>query len=753
MADAATALIADGHASSGGDHASLTMLPRAGWGQRVYQRTAGRFPESRARILFAAAVRNEEIVVPIPDPLLSDEDTDFVAYIAPERKALEAGLRQQLVSNPPIYERPPVGGKDSDEKDADLVETFANALREELVPWDAIIGKAAEDGEYGVTMAFDLDDFLAAPLPSDVKTPEEWEQLPESEQDDWTEVRLSGGRVSYRRYKQKYWRDKEGRRPTDRYYREVGDDGTRKQFERNDLATRRAWREHAKAFKAGQIPLVVNLVSALDCAPFLVRGKKHRRWECRGLAIKRQYEQDDLIAQGYRWAGLGSALYPVAFDGSANGRMVTVYEIWCYLEDEDGQPVPCIVYEVDGRLTECWNDTTGDYEPAVLNLKDEYGLKTLPATYVHAAHTESDDPDMYAYPAMYPLLSPILNREGTLTAYQAHLRKYAFSKRTVTPDPNLPKEAWLQADNSPRAIDLEADIVTLPGPMGTLVEPPAPSALKDLVVVYDKDIDSNAPSDAIRGTGGSSASGHSLSLQEGFFLNANNHILEAARMTVQWIGETALEMLDALEETFSVRASVFQRQKPPADAQQAVKKNQAIELDSRWLKGNYTLVAKFPKIGNLAEIQQLADLADRGKASFADVMEARGKTSVFNERVEIAVDAWWNSEQGRQFLFLQMLKRRGDAEQAAALEQQMNGAMQPNGLPTSAVPPELQALAAGGPPMGMGQPGPPPGGPQPSGMTLPNVAESALAGQYAGALGSQNLVNDSRARMMAGLPA
>lgn len=744
------ALVANGHGASGGDHASLTLLPKDGWGQRVFQRRAAAFPESRARILFASAVRNEEIVVPIPDPLLSDDDVDFVAYIAPERKALEAGLRQQLAANPPTYERPPVSGSDADEKSADLTETFANALRDEVVPWDAIIGKAAEDGEYGVTMAYDLDDFLAAPLPSDVKTPEEWEALPEAERDDWTEVRLSGGRISYRRYKQKYWRDAEGRTPKDRTYRDVGDDGLRKQFERNDLATRRAWREHARAFKAGQIPLVVNLVSALDCAPFLVRGKGSARWECRGLAIKRQYEMDDLLAQGYRWGGLGSALYPVAFDGTSGGRMVTVYEIWCYLEDEEGQPVPCIVYEVDGKLTECWNERAQGYEPAVINLQDEYGLKCLPANYFHAAHTESDDPDMYAYPAMYPLLSPILNREGAITEYQCHLRKYSHSKRTVQPDPNVPKEAWLNADNSPRALDLEADVITIPGPMGTLVEPPVPESLKNLTQIYDKDIDANAPSDAIRGTGGSNASGHSLSLQEGFFLNANNHILECARMTVQWIGEMSLEMLDALEETFNVRASVFQRQKPPADAQQAVKKNQAIELDSRWLKGNFTLNAVYPKVGNLAEIQQTADLADRGYATFADVMEARGKSSVFNERVEVAVDAFWKGDQGMKLLVLEALKRRGDMERAAILEKQMRNEMQPNELPTDAVPPELRAMAAAGPPMG--QPGMGASGAPPSPTQLPNVAQSSLAGTVAGAMGSQNLVNDSRTRMMAGLP-
>jgi hypothetical protein len=166
-------------ATGGNDLVTLEYVP-AGWAERMFSRSAARYPESRARIAFTAAVRNEEIVVPIPDPLLSNEDTDFVAYIAPERKAIEAGLRQQLESNPCVYERPPVSGSDADDKAADLVETFANAMRQEIVPWTGIVGKATEDGEFGVTLAFDLDDFMAAPMPSDIKSPEDWAALPEA---------------------------------------------------------------------------------------------------------------------------------------------------------------------------------------------------------------------------------------------------------------------------------------------------------------------------------------------------------------------------------------------------------------------------------------------------------------------------------------------------------------------------------------------------------------------------------------------
>lgn len=291
---------------------------------------------------------------------------------------------------------------------------------------------------------------------------------------------------------------------------------------------------------------------------------------------------------------------------------------------------------------------------------------------------------------------------------------------------------------------MSADIVFLPGPLAPLAQPPAPNAIRDQLLIYGNDIDQNSPGEQTRGAGDSSASGHSLNLQQGFFLAANRHIMEAARKCVEWIGSMALRMLVALEETHGVRASVFVREKPPADAQPAKKRGQAIEIDSRWFKGNFTLVARYPKIGNLAEIQQMADLADRGFASFPDVMEARGKTSVMNERVQIAIDQFWKGGPGQQLLALQALKERGDTERAAMLEAQMRQEMQPNGLPTAAIPPELRAMGPGGPPQQ-------PQGPMP-GVQMPNMAASQLGGTVAGAIGSGAQLNDSAALAAAGLP-
>jgi hypothetical protein len=730
-----TTLQGASHAAASPDRATVEYVPD-GWPEAMFRKAAGRFEESRARITFAQDVRHENIVVPIPDSLLSDDEIDFVTYIDPSRKTIESGWKQSLAEHPPVYERPPISGSDKDERDADMVETVANALRETIVNWDGLVGKAVEDGEVGVTVQYELEDFFSAPQPSDILEPADWKKLPKKEQDDWTEVDLGQGRISYRRYRQAYWRDADGRKRGDAYYRRSDDDGERKTFKRDDLATRRAWREHAKSWRAGQIPLTVRLVPAANCAPLLVAGTDNERWRCRGLAIREQYAIDDLVARGYAWTGLGTELYPIAFDGSASSKSVWVYQVHCWLEADDGEPHPCVVTSIDGQYTEQRGAGAEDYRAAIVDLKAEYGLSILPANYYHFAHTEADDPDRYAYPAMYPLMSSILNREGTLTAYQTHIRKYALGKLATVPNPDVPSESWLSADGSPKPIDLTADIITLPGPVAPLAQPPAPNAVRDLLLIYSQDVQANSPGEQTRGAGDSDASGHSLQLQQGYFLSANRHILEGCRKAVEWIGETALEMLAALEDQYGTKASVFVREKPPADAQPARRRGQAIEIDSRWFKGNFTLVARYPEIGNLAEVQQLADLSERGLASFADVMEARGKTSTFNERVAIAIDAFWKSEQGQQLLMLTALKQRGDMERAAILEAQMQGDLQPGGLPSDAVPPELAMMQ----------------GQQMPGVQLPNMAASQLGGTVAGAIGAGAQLNDAAALAGAGLP-
>lgn len=722
-----------------------------GWVRQFWEETTPRFRDRSERIEFTAAVRNEDIVVPIPDPLISDEDVNFVAYIAPERKTLESHIRQTLEANEPIYQRPVFGGRESDENNADLIEAFSAGLYAQLIDFPTIIGKLTEDGEKATVLQFDLDYLLAVPSPSESITPDEYAELPEDERDDWTEVVRSGGRRSYRRYRQQFWRDADGRKPSDPYYRKLNDDGERAEFKRNDLATRRAWREHKKAMSEGKLPLVVRHIPALDCAPILARGTGKTRWDCQGLVIKNRFEESTLLAQGLAWVDSTGTLVQRGYEADrTTGRYLDVYEAHLWLENEEtGEKDPCIIYEIDGARETCREGRDGRLGPAVINLRDQYGIDFLCVNYPFGPHSSADDPDAYGFPLAYPLLATILNLEDNRTNFNVHHRKYAYSKPAVQIDAKVDPATYLLADGSPRPLDVNADYILLPGPFGPLTPMPSPSGVRELDQMFQRALDTNT-ADAPQ-TGGD-ASGHSLTVQGGYFKAANLHILEGARQDVEWIGTTAMRMLAALEDKHKIRASVYPAGDVPADAHPSLQKKAIIEFDSRWFKGNYQLKAVYPKVGNLAEIQQEADLKERGLSTFRRVMEKKGVQSVFAERVEVAADQWWESEQGKQFLVLEALKRRGDMERAQMLEAQMRGDMQPNGLPTAAIPPEILALqqqmqGAGGAPMAGGMP---PGAQPMPGMQLPNIAGSALGGTVAGALGNAQLQANSQA--MTGMP-
>ena len=730
--------------------------------KRLFEDTSHRFQERSERILYTRAMRNEEITVPVPDSLISDEDISFVAYIAPERKTIESHMRQSWSANVPVCKRVRLSDDDSGVSNTDMAQAFAEGLKAQIVAFDPIIGRLVEDGEMAVVLQYDLDYLLATPSPHDILDEDGWKKLPKAEQGDWRPVRRSGGRIEYRRYKTTYWRDKSGRSTADPYYRKLNDDGTRRRFERDELATRRAWKAHAKAIEQGKIPILVRLIPALDVAPILQRGVGRRPWECRGLAIRSKFEESDLLARGLWWNGAGGEMTPVAFGAErTRGRMVDFYEAHVYLDDPDdpdGLPAPCIIYCADGHPTWSVSGPEGakSMEPAVINLKERYGITKLPANYFWGAHSEDSDPDFYGFPVIYPLVSTILNREGTRTSFQAHLRKYAFSKLAMVPDPKMPAAAYTNADGSFKDIDLDKEVVTLPGPVTTLVQPPPPTAVLALDGMYTQDLQANSPADPLAGGGASGASGHSLTVQKAYFNSANSHVLEGARECVEWIMTTALEMVAALDTKMGIRVAVPPADEVPQGGQGRARKS-LLEYQPSWFEGSYAIKAVYPSVGNLAEIQQTADLADRGYASFEDVMDKRQKASVQEERIKIMLDQFWKSPVGQQMLFLDVLRRRGQIEQADQLEAQLNREIQPNGLPTAAIPPDIAAMASqlppgGGMSTGSGMlPNSPmgaqqPGQPQPmGGLQMPNIAGSALGGLIQGAVGTGPMLADARA--------
>jgi hypothetical protein len=759
------------------DHIPDKALEKA-WTRR-YQRYAG----SRNRILFCSDVRYNRISVTLPE-IVATEDGDeeqWLRHVSPDRKTLELRFVQTLADNEITVERAPIGTSDTAESDADDLEMWCDEARKSIVPVRGLWGKAVEDGEWAVSCIPRMESYLATPTPYDLLTEEEWKALDEKKQADWelddkhqerNEDGLWVKLPKAKRMKMPYWRDKDGRPSDDDEYThrrksKNGRDLAPRLFKRDKDMTEQAYKDAVLAHLCEQFPVAVRIIPATDCIPYLVQGVGKDRFECRGLIERQLLEKDDLIGMGYRWHNQDSIVEPNGFDinrTEGNNGQLYLYTAYLMLRNPDtDQYDPCLVYSVAGMET-----TTSDEEraPVYRNLRERYGLSQLPVWYGYGAHTESDNPDERGVPMLDPLAHDILNREGLITSYLAHTWRYAFSKLGTQVQKDIPASAWLAADmKTPLTLDDDGNIIVLPGPTGPLMPPPVGDGVRDLLAVLKGEQDENSPSPAASGQGGGDQSGHALSLTKSFVLAASSDIMEGVSRCVEWIMETALEICDALEKKFGIRVPVWVTQELPAgeDGRQKVQLK-ALELNPRWLgssdgkKPNVRLTAVYQKIGNLVEIEQVASLAERGFATFEDVMKARGKKSPSTEWVKIMADRIKSSPEGQLLAMIRVYRRRGDEERAQKADMVLAQEMTKAGMPVDALAEELRAVAD---PAAGGAAGPVPGMvPAGVGQTagnvgptqLQDVAASSLAGTISGAMGSASRMADSQATVAAGMP-
>jgi hypothetical protein len=152
-----------------------------------------------------------------------------------------------------------------------------------------------------------------------------------------------------------------------------------------------------------------------------------------------------------------------------------------------------------------------------------------------------------------------------------------------------------------------------------------------------------------------------------------------------------------------------------------------VRLKEAWIGQNYRVTAKYPPAPNPLMIQQVAQLAQMGYATFDDIMEARGKTNSLRERVRIVNDKYWLSERGQAELSAIDARRRGDIAQAQQIEATLAGhaaplAIGPDGKPTQVGPSAAMDDSFK----------------SPSGAGGPTSAQAALAGTLAAGRGAMN---------------
>lgn len=680
----------------------------------LWDSTAKRFVNSRARILMCREMRRNSDLVKVDSKWTAQfgkEAAEWLAHAMPERQTIGLNLVNSLGENEPTYTKHPNGTTDTAIRLADQAEVWINGVRTQLVNWDQILGMTADNGEFG-----------AAVLPS----PACWDGTPTYYD---TVSSTHGAQAVISKPSGKYDRDERGRIPGEPRYRG-----------RDTSKSRQAHQEAMTDYRAQRLPFTVRLFSPLDCVPILARGTGRRPFECRGLVTRTLYDQEELIRIGFQWNRMGDkALIPRGYEsGNPAGRDNQLYLYEAYLTHYDQQTreeIPFVAYTVAGQYTEQYDPQSQSHEAAIVNLRERYGMRKLMVNYFWGLHTSDEDPDWMGVPLLWPIAPSIANFESMMSAHLAHTWEEAFGGHTLEIDPDINPQAYME-NNQLRQFEKPrtGEVSSYPGKVVPFTQATVSQDARYMLASLKAAILENDPSQGVDGDPSPNASGHSKLVSYDLLKSAKRQTLEGSRECVEWIGSSVFELATDLAEgkwegvgPKGANCPVYTDIEHSLDDGTIKIRREAIEFNPRWTGDNFTVTARFKKLGNLAEVEQAASLAERGFGTFEEVREAKGDPSPETTRIKIARDRYLASDAALMEIQLGVAKLRGDVQKAQQLEAMLKGEMTPDGLPTAALAPEFQ---------GQGSPtGPGPGGTG-SPTQLPDMAQNARAGIISGQMGT-----------------
>lgn len=695
---------------------------------------------SRARIIEAEDVALGRVQL-VPPKHLTSQSPD-IGRLVPrlaQRRSLVLNMTNTVAETRPVIERkrPPKGGATTEAR-AEEIETASNALLLDLFPWDQAAGRSVQHAEYAIVTLLAQDAWDAKPDYTDVLTQAEWAKLPKSEQKTYraAEKDAEGGAddsgaasrhetSAYSRPKKVYWRDDSGRGLEDDAY-----------SRRSGQKTQAAYEDVLADHLAQHAPFAIRCYSATDCAPIFDANGLY------ALCVRQLMEPSDLLARGYRWDGLVAddasgtprVLIPhgVQADVWGVGNKVYLYQyyLWLANEDEGGRMDPHVAYLVGGQQTYVIEDD--EQVPALTNLRTTWGFSRLPCGYYYGAHLETDDPDDKGVPYMTPIGEAIVAFEGLLGAVNITAWRRGTSKLGVVPAENVPPAAYLDADDQLKPIDVDpdADVVTLYGPIQSIAPIEHSGDTRWVVEQLAASVADATPSSAAFGGEGSS-SGREAAMLHTYAMSAQSMTREGLRQAYQDAAGLLLEWACCFMRTKDIDEIPYYADVEADPQDGTASKNEQtimVRLKEAWIGQNYKVTAKYPPAPNPVIIQQVAQLAQMGYATFDDIMEARGKTNVLRERVRIINDRYWLSERGQAELSALDARRRGDIEQAKQIEATLAGHAAPLAIGPDGKPQQVGPSAAMDPMFGPQSPQTGPGG--------PTAAQSALGGTVAAGRGA-----------------
>ncbi len=679
---------------------------------QLWNKYERKFQSSRSRVRACKDVREGKKLFTLPQEF-DVPGAETLAIDLPQKITVPLKTVNVLSRKQPRYQRFPVGNTLKASLTASNIETWANAAVEKAINWGELIGKLFLDGEAAVIVIPSLADWQHSPDFMDSLSEEEYEMLDEEtreryrranefdepmedeeEEEDETPKRYV--RVNSRGEplpNPRYLRDSRGREREDSYYTE----NPRRKFKEDRKETEKAFEEEQKHWLKDQLPFRISIVSPSQCLPIFGADQK-----LEGLLVKRTFTRETLLSHDYVWEEESDLL--VQNESEEETGDVTLYEYW----GRDSSGAPYVAYSVNGTETR-FREEGDTYCDAVIDLRKEFGLRSLPVMYAWGLHWETDDANMKGIPFLWPVLGAITGVEALATSILVHSYSTAFGSWGIAADPQIIRDfPEMMTDNGrPRNFAFAPMTTTiLPGRPYPLVHPGVGKDVKDLLNMLTNAAGSMSPSDIAFGAG-NATSGHDRALSREYLETSMNQVLDGALQAYEFIGEKVLEIACGITKITGVPVPVYATVPVPqitGERNRSKIKKQIIELKPEWVGPIYNLSAFYPKAAgeNLAELQQLAQLHLQGLVTFREFREKGfGDENPAATLIEIFTDVYLRSDAGKAEiaqLAAEMMGADAETEKQKLIDE---GRLTAGGTPMAALPPELQALNTGEIPPGI----------------------------------------------------
>jgi DNA-directed RNA polymerase subunit K/omega len=645
------------------DALRLDVDPSGGQVVALWRSTESRFPDSRKTIR-----RARDLVNKAPSTMLDPFGSTTggsVPFALPQRM-LAVTMTNSLSSQYGTPELTRYGKPVASDK-SDQIETVLKATLDRLLSVPDLFGKATQDGQWGIAV-----------LPAGA----EWDHIP---------LYSAEG----------YDLDAEDRSPGDAGY-----------TSRDPARSRRAFDRDYEAYCARCDYVAIDVIDPTDCAPILTRGTHGRRFAARGLLVRRLFEREELLAQGYRSPALSaekSTLIPRGDRATARGKggKLYLYTAYVSLWDEDDEClVPCIVYSVAGEDTRKFSPRTGEHDAALINLREEWGIETPMWGYYHGLRTADPDPDKVGLPFLDAYAGLVLALERMLAASVAHAERSSFKGSWVEPGENVPPEAYTETvENQLRLKSFDepvsGELMTAPGRVTPVAPPPLGTAATQMMAALMQQLQVTSPDPAQ--PAGSGASGHAMSLASGLIEAAHSDIprgvLECYEDVASWVLECICAVMKTKQVPYVIDAN---EELPPDEPGERRAVSQRYVLSEKDIGDSYHITATWRQRPDPVNVTLAMDRATQGFASIVDVLEAAGETNTTYKIAEILYYRAVMTPGTPENLELSayVARKRGETSRAEQLEMEAKALLEPQGTPSDAIAPEAQQMAA----MAAGQP-------------------------------------------------